>query len=102
MIRKKVERIELKDNESYELFVKNNERRFWDLIIETIERLSEDEEENVLTAFIVYGGKLKTDREIIVQRSGIDEIIENALVKMELYEEYEMCERLIKLRDKFN
>lgn len=96
-----IERIELKDNESYEVFVKNNERRFWDLIITSIERLSENKELNDSTAFIVFGGKLKKDKEIIVQRSGITEIIDNALIKMEIYEEYEMCDRLIKLQNKF-
>tara|TARA_R110000772_G_C13280296_1_gene437048 strand:- start:426 stop:734 length:309 start_codon:yes stop_codon:yes gene_type:complete len=102
MIKREIERIELKKDESYEFFLKNNEERFWDLIINAIELLSKDKELNVLTAFIVFGGKLKKDREIIVHRNGIDEIFKTALTKMELREEYEMCERLIKLQKKFD
>lgn len=97
-----VRRIELKDTESYESFVKSNEKLFWDLIIEAIEKLSEDKHLSSTTAFIVWGGKLKSDKEIIVQRNGIEEIIENALNKMEIYEEYEKCNKLLKLMKKFD
>lgn len=95
------ERIKLGNNESYEIFVKNNERKFWDLIIKTLEKMSEDDELDNLTAFIVYGGKLKRDKEIIVQRSSAIDIINNAIPKMELYEEYEICNNLIKMKEKF-
>lgn len=99
---RKIIRIELEENQSYEVFVKKNEKKFWDLIITSIEKLSEDKELNNYTAFIVFGGKLKNPKEIVVNRSGVNEIIDNALVKMETYEEYEMCDRLIKLQKKFD
>jgi hypothetical protein len=99
--REDIQKIELKKDESYTAFVRNNERQFLDLIIVGIEKLAEDEKLDVYIAFTVFGGKLKKDRDIVVQRDGIHKIIENALGKMELNEEYEICNHLIELQEKF-
>tara|TARA_R110000772_G_scaffold20466_5_gene56999 strand:- start:138409 stop:138717 length:309 start_codon:yes stop_codon:yes gene_type:complete len=99
--KEKPKRIKLKDGEDYNDFLKNNDKKFLELVIKAIEFLSKNEDLDCSTAFIVYGGKLKKPKEFIVQRSSINEIITNALGKMESYEEYEICNKLIKLQEKF-
>ena len=97
-----IERVKLGDNESYETFVKNNEMKFWKLIIRTIEEMSIYDDIDTLIAFTVYGGSLERDKQVIVKRDSVCDIIDTAMPKMELYEEYEICTRLIELRKHFD
>lgn len=95
-------RIEMGSDESYEVFVKNNEMKIWNFIIDTIQKLLDDDNLDNLTAFIIHGKKLDRDKEIIIRRSSVLNIIDNGIKKMELYEEYEMCIRLNKFKEKLS
>jgi len=96
-----VKMVKIEDGDTYETFVKSNGEMFWKFIIEAIEKLAESKHLDNMTAFIIYGDKLDNNQEIIVQRNGIDEIIENALNEMESLEEYELCNKLVKLSEEF-
>ena len=97
-----IRKIKLKDGKSPKDFRIDNGYEFWELTINAIEKLSENDSIDDYTAFILHGGTLAKEKEFTVQRDTIIETIDKSLNSMELLEEYEICNKLIQLKKKFN
>ena len=95
-----VPRKKLEEGMTWQDFIKNNELEFWEMTISAAEKLYETDSQDY-TAFILYGGKLDSEKEFVVKKYDIIETLDKGLSKMEELELYEMCSRIVELKSKF-
>lgn len=96
-----MKRIELEINKGLDDFIKENEMDFWELTIEAIKNLSNNDHLDSYVAFTLYGGLLKEEEKFVIKRKNVIETINKALIRMEDKEEYEKCAVLLELSKKF-
>ena len=93
-----VNKIKLEGNKDFKDFMKDNEETFWELVIESAIKLYESDLEECVS-FILYGGAINGEKKYVVNKNNLEEVVEKAIPKMEEYEKYELCSKLLEIKN---
>lgn len=92
--------IELKDDETYNSFIKNNKTDIYRHTVNALGKLVDGEQETQLV-FVLSGKLIDKTKDFVISRDKIEDYLERSLNHLEKVEEYEYCTKIVEIRKKW-
>lgn len=92
--------IELKDDETYNSFVKDNKTKIYKMTVNALEKMIDNDRESQLV-FVLTGKQIDKTKDFMITSDKTEEYLDRALAHLEKEEEYEYCSIIVELRKKW-